>query len=84
MLDAAFPYWFYFLSKSGKGLYVIVKCFLLPFLTPEGEKEYNIPTLEKYLLERGFPAMNQVCEFTGLSNEKNVEMTNRVIDYLVK
>ena len=81
-LDAEFPYWFYFLSKTGKGLYVIVKCFLLPFLTPEGEKEHNMPKLENYLQEQGFPAMNQVCYFTGSSEEENIAMSNRVLNYL--
>ena len=84
MLDGAFPFWFYFLSKNGKGLYVIVKCFLLPFLTAQGEKEHNMPKLEKYMLERGFPAMNQVCDFTGLSNDENIAMSNRVLSYLIK
>jgi len=83
MLDAAFPYWLYFLSKNGGGLYVVVKCFLLPFLTPEGEKEINLPKLDKYLTNRGFPAMNQVCEYTGLSDEANIEMTNRVVNYFI-
>lgn len=83
-LDNAFPYWFYFLSKNGGGLYVIVKCFLLPFLTPEGEKEINVPRLEKYFTNRGFPAMNQVCDYTNLSEEANVEMTNRVLNYFIK
>lgn len=83
-LDAQFPYWLYFLSKNGSGLYVIIKCFLLPFLVPEAEEEYNKPKLQTYLLDRGFLAMNQVCEFTGLSEEENVEMTNRVLKYLIK
>lgn len=83
-LDSAFPYWFYFLSKNGGGLYVIVKCFLLPFLTPEGENEINLPRLEKYFEKRGFPAMNQVCDYTNLSEEANVEMTNRVLNYFIK
>lgn len=84
MLDAAFPYWLYFLSKNGGGLYVVVKCFLLPFLTPEGEKEINLPKLDKYLTNRGFPAMNQVCEYTDLSEEANIEMTNRVVNYFIR
>lgn len=83
-LDEKFPFWLYFLSKNGGGLYVIIKCFLLPFLTPEAENEYNIPKLEGYLLNRGFLAMNQICEYTGLSEEENVEMTNRGLKYLTK
>ena len=83
-LDAKFPYWLYFLSKNGNGLYVIIKCFLLPFLTPEAEVEINNPKLQSYLINRGFLAMNQVCEYIGLSEEENVEMTNRVLKYLVK
>ncbi|MBW6492356.1 MAG: chlororespiratory reduction 6 domain-containing protein [Lentimicrobium sp.] len=80
-LDSQFPYWLYFLSKNGGGLFVIIKCFLLPFLMPEAEKEINGKRLQNYLEQRGFLAMNHLCELANLSEEENIQMTNRVFTY---
>ena len=40
-LDAAFPYWLFFLSKHMLGLQCIVFCHLLPFLTERGKAEHQ-------------------------------------------
>lgn len=80
-LDSEFPYWLYFLSKKGTGLYAIIRCFLLPHLNPKAEKDINAPRLQSYLETRGFPAMNQLCERFDISEVENIEMTNRFTDY---
>lgn len=81
-LDNRFPYWLYFLSKNGNGLIVIIKCFLLPNLTPEGNKLYNEKRLQDYLERRGFLAMNYILKKGGISMEENIQMTERVFNYL--
>lgn len=83
-LDSKFPFWLYFLSRNGGGLYVIIKCFLLPFLTPAADKEINGKKLQNYLEKRGFLAMNHLCDLAGISEEENIEMTNRVLKYFFK
>ncbi len=81
-LDSRFPYWLYFLSKDGMGLSVILKCFLLPFLKHENEKELNGGRLQFYLEERGFLAMNQLCDLTNISAEEHIQMTHRLVNYI--
>ncbi len=81
-LDMEFPFWLYFLSKNGSGLYVIIRCFLLPYLKDEVEQEVNAKRLEQYLEARGFPAMNEACSMAKISMEENIEMTNRFITYM--
>lgn len=81
-LDEEFPYWLFFLSKHGTGLMVIIKCQLLPFLSPEGEKNVNGPRLQNYLLKRGFPAMNTLCNIIGDTEKENSKMTERVFNYI--
>jgi hypothetical protein len=83
-LDNLFPYWLYFLSKNSSGLLVIIKCFLLPFLKPDAEQEINGKKLQDYLEQRGFLAMNHLCELTNISEQEKIEMTNRLVNYLSK
>jgi len=80
-LDEAFPYWLYFLSKKGFGLYFILKCFLLPHIKPEAQNQINGPRLQEYLLNRGFKAMNYICELTGITEDENAQMTSRFVAY---
>lgn len=81
-LDAAFPFWLFFLSKHMLGLQCIVFCHLLPFLTDEGKAEHHPRQLEELLLKRWFPAMNQVAEYVGLTEKEIEEMTERVLLYI--
>ena len=81
-LDAKFPYWLFFLSKNGHGLLVVLKCFLLPFLRPEMENEMNGKRLKSYLENRGLLAMNHLCKVVGVTEQENIEMTKRLINYL--
>ncbi|MEO5675703.1 MAG: hypothetical protein ABIQ74_13755 [Chitinophagales bacterium] len=83
-LDNEFPYWFYFLCKNGIGLAPIVRCFLLPFLTPEGDRTVNTERLKVYLENRGFPAMDEMCQFTNETEEEWNELTERAMQYFFK
>jgi hypothetical protein len=81
-LDEEFPFWLFFMSKNGGGLFAILRCFLLPSLKPEAEVKYNGPRLQKYLENRGFPAMNQICDYLELPEEDNIALTEGLMDYL--
>ncbi|HUO77402.1 MAG TPA: hypothetical protein VMU21_07470 [Thermodesulfovibrionales bacterium] len=81
-LDKHFPYWLYFLSKYHTGLQCIIYCFLPPYLTEEAKKKIYPQRLQDYLINRGLPAMNHICEFTGCSEKAVEQMTERVIKYI--
>lgn len=83
-LDDIFPFWLYFLSKDCSGLLVVIKCFLLPFLKPEDEQKINGKKLQDYLETRGFPAMNQLCHQTNMTEREITEMRNGLVTYLLK
>jgi hypothetical protein len=80
-LDAKFPFWLFFLSRSMRGLRHIIYCHLLPFLSDEGKAEHHPRQLEQLLLKRWFPAMNVVAEFADLSETEIEEMTGGVLWY---
>ena len=82
-LDEHFPYWLYFLDKSGSGLQCIAYCLLPPFLTPEGKQLHFPERLNDLLTKRWFPAMNQLCEWTGFTEEAIEDLTNRSGNYLL-
>ena len=81
-LDEQFPFWLFFLSKHMLGLQCIIFCHLLPFLTAKGKAEHHPKQLQNLLLKRWFPAMNQVAEFAGLSEEEVDALTDRVLMYV--
>jgi hypothetical protein len=81
-LDEQFPCWLYFLSKYHSGLSCILACFLPPNLTEEAKRKIYPQRLQEYLLNRGLPAMNQLCELTDCSEEEVTEMTDRVMRYI--
>lgn len=82
-LDEQFPYWLYFLSKSGTGLQCIAHCFLPPFLTPKGKQKYFPERLNDLLTKRWFPAMNQICEWTGFTEDQIESLSDRSVDYFL-
>ncbi len=52
---------------------------LLPFIRPDAENEVNGKRLKDYLLQKSFPAMNKVCQFTtNISMDENKKMTERL------
>lgn len=82
-LDDEFPFWLFFLSKSGTGLQCIAYCFLPPFLTPVGKAKIFPERLNDLLTQRWFPAMNQICDWVGFSEDEIEALTNRSVDYLL-
>jgi len=81
-LDADFPYWLYFLSKRRSSLMVIFLAWC-PFReTLDGRLIPDHEGLGLYLMQRGFPAMNQVCSFVNCSEQEIERMSNRVVSYL--
>lgn len=81
-LDAEFPYWLYFLTKRGLGLMFVLSCFCPPFLAPEAQQRIWNERIGDYLVKRGFPAMNQICEFAGCSEAEIQRLSDRVGDYI--
>ncbi len=81
-LDEQFPFWLYFLSKHLRGLQCLLLCFLPPYLTPEGQARIFPQRVDELLSKRWFPAMNQVCEYAGLSEKQVEQLTDRVVRYV--
>jgi len=81
-LDNIFPYWLFFLTKHGDSLSVIIRCFLLPHLKPEGNRKHNLPKLQEYLEHRGFPALNQMCVSLGLGEKEIERLTQSTMSYI--
>lgn len=82
-VDDEFPYWLFFLSKYALGLQCVAYCFLPPFLKPDAQAEIFPERLDDLLSRRWFPAMNQVCNWVGMSEFEIDSMTSRAIKYLV-
>ena len=82
-LDDEFPYWCYFLSKRGSGLLFILYCFCSPCLMPEARDRIEGEEVAQYLLKRGFPAMNALCEATGCCEAEVKQLTDRVMEYII-
>lgn len=82
-LDDEFPFWLFFLSKRNLGLQCIAYCFLPPFLTPDARATYFPTRLDRLLSARWFPAMNQVCEWVGMSDEEIEKLSDRSVSYLL-
>jgi hypothetical protein len=83
-LDSHFPYWLFFLDKSALGLQFIAYSFLPPFLTNEAKNKIYPERLDALLTKRWFPAMNQICDWVGFTEEQIEALTNRSVDYLLE
>ena len=81
-IDDEFPFWLFFLSKRHTGLQCLMLCKLPPFLTEEGRSEIFPKRISELLTKRWFPAMNQTCEYAGLSETEIRELTDRVVKYI--
>jgi hypothetical protein len=55
---------------------------LPPFLTDEAKETIFPERIDRYLMNRGFPAMNHICQYTGGSEDEIVEMTDRAVRYI--
>lgn len=64
-LDAKFPFWLYFLSRSFTGLQCIAYCHLLPFLTPEARAKHHLQKLAELIERRWGPALFELCSTVG-------------------
>jgi len=82
-LDAEFPYWLYFLSKRGLGLMFILSCLCPPDFAPETQQSVWSERIADYLMNRGFPAMNHVCEFAGCSEAEIQRLSDRATEYIL-
>jgi len=82
-LDDQFPFWLFFLSKRTLALQCLLFCFLPPFLTEEARARIFPVRIDQLLTNRWFPAMNQVCEFAGFSEQQTEELTNHVVSYII-
>jgi hypothetical protein len=83
-LDDKFPFWLFFLNKKCFGLQAISLCFLPPYLTPRAKQEEYPKRMDQLLQNRWFPAMNQVCEYAGFTEDQIEELTERVFVYLTE
>ena len=83
-LDEEFPFWLFFLDKSGLGLQCISLCFLPPYLTDEARADIFPRELDGLLTRRWFPAMNQICEWVGMSEEDIEALSERSVEYLLR
>jgi hypothetical protein len=82
-LDEQFPFWLFFLSKRDLGLQCVAYCFLPPFLKPEARVQIFPERLDDLLSRRWFPAMNQICDWVGLSEHEIEDMSDRSVKYLL-
>ena len=82
-LDEHFPYWLFFLDKKALGLQCLAYCFLPPFLTREAKQRILPERLNDLLTKRWFPAMNQMCEAVGFSEEQIEALSDRSVQYLL-
>jgi hypothetical protein len=83
-VDDQFPFWLFFLSKHAPGLQCIAYCFLPPFLKPEARARILPERFDDLLGRRWFPAMNQVCDWVGLSESEIESMSERSVAYLLR
>ncbi|MCL4852445.1 MAG: hypothetical protein KJZ78_13820 [Bryobacteraceae bacterium] len=83
LLDDAFPYWLFFLTKSGLGLQCIMLCFMPPYLTEAARRTVLPQKLDELLSKRWLPAMNEACISAGFSEQQIEDLTNNVVDYFI-
>ncbi len=82
-LDEQFPYWLYFLTKTGSGLQCVLLSFLPPYLTGAARQSIFPQKIEELLTRRWFPALNEICTFVGCSEAKIEELSNRAAEYCI-
>lgn len=82
-LDDQFPFWLFFLDKEKLGLQCLAYCFVPPFLTPAAKQELVPKHFDALLTNRWFPAMNQICEWVGFTEDQIEALTDRSVEYLL-
>jgi hypothetical protein len=81
-LDNDFPFWLFFLSKHYTGLQALLLCLLPPYLTEEGKAKVFPERIKSILTKRWFPAMNNICDFAGISDSENEQLTEKALQYI--
>ena len=81
LLDDKFPYWLFFLTKTGLGLQCGTLCLMPPYLSKEGRETVLPERLNKLLNNRWFPAMIHICEAVGYSEQRIEKLTDEVVNY---
>lgn len=82
-LDEQFPYWLFFMDKTGSGLHCLSLCFMPPFLTKAAKQKIFPERLDALLSNRWFPAMNQICDWVGFSEDEIEALSDRSVTYLL-
>ena len=83
-LDDQFPFWLFFLTKFGTGLQCLFFCMMPPFLTKEAQARIYPERLSELLMNRWFPAMNQICDYVGMSEKEVEPLTERGVSYFTE
>ena len=83
-LDDQFPFWLFFLTKSGVGLQCIMLCLMPPYLTDEARRRIHPERLDDLLSKRWFPAMNHICKYVSFTERKIESLSNSVVDYFTQ
>ena len=83
-LDAKFPYWLHFLTKAGTGLNALAFCFLPPHLTEEAQRTVWPERLGELLERRWIPAMGQLCQQLGYSEEDITRRIHAAMHYFIE
>ena len=82
-LDEEFPFWLFFLSKKHISLQAIALCFLPPYLTEEAKRTVLPQHLDRLLNNRWWPAMNEICEVVGFTEDDIEQLSGRVVSYFI-
>ena len=81
-LDAAFPYWFYFLSTEGVTLGVIACCLCSVAQLRPGVVSFGPDLLD--FMRRHYEALNWLFDNYSLDERLNVEISGSVAEYFSK
>lgn len=82
-LDQQFPYWCYFLSRSGEGLLWLTYCLYPLALSQDEKQRLWLPAIREYVEDRGIPQMTAICRYVGCSDHEAVRLTGGAANYLV-
>jgi hypothetical protein len=62
----------------------MLSCLCPPFLTAEDERRSWNERIADYLLKRGLPALNHICQRAKCSEEERRRLTDRIAEYILK
>jgi len=80
-LDAAFPYWLYFMAREFTGLQCLALCMLPPFLTQEARAKIHRERLADLLDRRWVPALSHLCAVTGETDDEAEALVESALGY---